>query len=137
MGLIVFQTKPTSRVLRQFAGAWLIFFLALAANQIWRRGHVPVGSALGVAALIGVVGLIKPNSVRWLFIAASAAAFPIGWVVSQGALLIMFYGVVTPMAFFWRMRGRDTLQLRAKPDQSSFWIHREEEPTPERYLKQF
>ena len=137
MGLIVFQTKPTPRVLRQFAGAWLVFFLALAANQIWRRGHLPAGIALAVVALIGIVGLIKPSSVRLLFIATSAAAFPIGWLVSQIALLIMFYGVVTPMAFFWRMRGRDTLQLRAKPDQSSFWIHREEEPKPERYLKQF
>jgi hypothetical protein len=96
-----------------------------------------VGIALGIVALIGIIGLIKPNSLRWLFIAASATAFPIGWVVSQVALVIMFYGVMTPMAFLFRMRGRDALQLRAKPDQSSFWIHREEEPKPERYLKQF
>ena len=137
MGLIVFQTKPTARVLRQFAGAWLIFFLMLAANQIWRRGHVTAGVVLAILAPIGIVGLVKPNSVRWLFIATSAVAFPIGWVVSQVALLIMFYGVVTPMAFFLRLRGRDTLQLRKKPDQSSFWSLREEEPKPERYLKQF
>ena len=137
MGLIVFQTKPTARVLRQFAAAWLVFFLLLGANQIWRRGHVHFGIALIVVALIGIIGLIKPKSMRLLFIAASAAAFPIGWVVSQIALLIMFYGVVTPMAFFLRMRGRDMLQLRAKPDQSSFWINREKEPPPERYLKQF
>jgi hypothetical protein len=137
MGLIVFQTKPTARVLRQFAGAWLIFFLVLAANQIWRRGHSSAGIALAIVALIGIVGLVKPNLMRWLFIAASAAAFPIGWVVSHVALLIMFYGVVTPMAFFFRMRRRDTLQLRAKAEQASFWIDREEEPKPERYLKQF
>lgn len=137
MGLVVFSTKPTARVLRQFAAAWLVFFLLLAANQIWRRGHVPAGVALAIAASIGIIGLIKPNSVRLLFIAASAAAFPIGWLVSHVALIIMFYGVVTPVAFFWRMRGRDVLQLRAKPDQGSFWIHREEPPAPERYLKQF
>ncbi|HEX4262868.1 MAG TPA: hypothetical protein VH597_00905 [Verrucomicrobiae bacterium] len=137
MGLIVFQTKPTARVLRQFAAAWLIFFLLQGANQIWRRGHVHAGIALGIVAVIGIVGLIKPSAVRLLFIAASAAAFPIGWVVSQVALVIMFYGVVTPMALWFRMRGRDTLQLRAKPDQSSFWVSREKEPAPERYLKQF
>jgi hypothetical protein len=137
MGLITFQTKPTARVLRQFAAAWLVFFFLLGANQIWRRGHVPAGIALAIVALIGIVGLIKPSSVRLLFIGASAAAFPIGWVVSQVALLSMFYGVVTPMAIFWRARGRNTLQLRAKPEQSSFWIKREEQPTPERYLKQF
>jgi len=137
MGLIVYQTKPTARVLRQFAGAWLVFFLALAANQIWRRGHPHAGIILAVVALIGIVCLIKPNSLRWLFVAASAAAFPIGWVVSQIALLIMFYIVVTPMAFFLRLRGRDMLQLRARPNQSSFWEHRDKEPNPEQYLKQF
>jgi hypothetical protein len=86
---------------------------------------------------MGIVGLIKPSSMRLLFIAASAAAFPIGWVVSHIALMIMFYGVVTPMALFWRIRRRDVLQLRAKPGQSSFWVSREEQPAPERYLKQF
>ena len=137
MGLFQLQTKPTARVLRQFAAAWLIFFLLAGANQIWRRGHVSLGCVLGSVALVGIVGLIKPNAVRWLFVGASVVAFPIGWVVSQVALVIMFYGVITPMAFFWRMRGRDVLQLRVKKDQSTFWVAREEEPAPERYLKQF
>ena len=137
MGSFPFPTKPTTRVLRQFAGAWLVCFLLLAANQIWRRGHVPAGCGLGIAALVGIVGLIKPNVVRLLFLTASVVAFPIGWVVSFVMLAVMFYGVVTPVAFFWRLRGRDLLQLRAKKDQSSFWIPRGAEPPPERYLKQF
>jgi hypothetical protein len=132
-----FQLKPTTRVLRQFASAWLVFFLLLAANQIWRRGHVSAGCLLAVVALIGIVGMIKPYALRWLFIAASAVAFPIGWAVSLVMLAIMFYGVVTPVALFWRWRGRDVLQLRNGKKQSSFWIPREEQPAAERYLKQF
>lgn len=137
MGLFQLQTKPTTRMLRQFAAAWLIFFLLLAANQIWRRGHVSLGYALGVVALIGIIGLIKPNAVRLLFIAASVAAFPIGWLVSHVALIVMFFGILTPMAIFWRIRRRDLLQLKPKKDQTSFWIVRDEQPAPERYLKQF
>jgi hypothetical protein len=129
--------KPTSRVLRQFAAAWLVFFLLLGANQIWRRGHISAGITLAVVALIGIAGLIKPNALRPLFIAASIVAFPIGWVVSQIMLAVMFYLVMTPIAFFWRARGRDLLQLRNKPDQSTFWIRRGPQPPPERYLKQF
>jgi hypothetical protein len=137
MGLFPLGTKPTARVLRQFAAAWLIFFLALAANQIWRRGHVSAGLVLGGVALIGIAGLIKPNSLRLLFLAASIAAYPIGWLVSAVALAVMFYVIVTPLAFFWRIRGRDLLQLRAKSGQTSYWIARDAEPPPERYLKQF
>ena len=132
-----FSTRPAPRVLRQFAGAWLVFFLLLAANQIWRRGNIVAGCILGAAALIGIVGLIKPNALRWLFIVASAAAFPIGWVVSLVMLAIMFYGVITPVALFLRLRGRDLLQLRDQKDESSFWIRRDAEPAVERYLKQF
>jgi hypothetical protein len=137
MGLFPFQTKPTARVLRQFAAAWLIFFLLFAANQIWRRGNVHAGLTLGIVALVGIIGLVKPNSLRWLFLGASIAAFPIGWLVSQIVLALMFYGVMTPLGLFWRIRRRDLLQLRAKPGQSSFWISRDAEPAPERYLKQF
>jgi hypothetical protein len=129
--------KPTARVLRQFAAAWLVFFLLLAANQIWRRGHTSAGCVLAAISLIGIIGLIKPNALRWLFLVASAVAFPIGWVVSLVMLAIMFYGVVTPVALFWRLRGRDLLQLRDIKEQSSFWVHRDAQPAAERYLKQF
>ncbi len=135
--MFTIQTKPSIHVLRQFAAAWLVFFLLLAANQIWRRGHIPAGRALAVVALIGIIGLIKPNALRWLYVAASVVAFPIGWVVSQIMLAVLFYVVVTPMGFFWRGRGRDVLQLRPKKQQSTFWITRDTEPPPERYLKQF
>lgn len=137
MSLFSIQTKPTARMLRQFAGAWLVFFLLFAANQIWRRGNVPLGCVLAIVSLVGIVGLIKPNAVKLLFIAASFVAFPIGWVVSQIVLALMFYCVVTPMAWFWRLRGRDVLQLKPKKDQPTFWIERGPEPPPERYLKQF
>jgi hypothetical protein len=129
--------NPSARVLRQFAAAWLVFFLLLAANQIWRRGHTSAGCVLAAISLIGIVGLVKPNALRWLFLTASVVAFPIGWVVSLAMLTIMFYGVVTPVALFWRLRGRDLLQLRDKKEQSSFWVHRDAQPAPERYLKQF
>ena len=137
MGHLLFPTKPTARVLRQFAAAWLTVFLLISANEIWRRGNIPTGLATGVVALAGLAGLIRPNTVRLLFIAASVVAFPIGWLVSQITLALMFYGVVTPVAFLFRATGRDALQLRRKTDQSTFWITRGPEPGPERYLKQF
>jgi hypothetical protein len=133
----LFNTKPSSRVLCQFAAAWLVFFSLLSANEIWRRGNHSAGIALAAVALVGIAGLIKPGSLRLLFIVASAIAFPIGWLVSQLLLAVIFYGVVTPIAFIQRARGRDVLQLRAKPTQSSFWVVRDKKPAPETYFKQF
>jgi hypothetical protein len=129
--------KPTPRVLRQFAAAWLVFFLLLALRQGLVRGDATAGAVLGAIALVGVVGLVKPSLVRGLFIVATLAAFPIGWLVTHAILGVMFYLVLTPVAVVFRLRRRDALRLRRQPDQTSFWRARDRQPEPGRYLKQF
>ena len=52
--------KPTTRALRQFAGAWLIFFLAFGAHQYLARRHPSAGLALtGVAIAVGVLVILS------------------------------------------------------------------------------
>ena len=128
--------KPTPRVLRQFAGAWLALFLTLALRALV-HGHHTASGVFAAVALIGLAGLLKPPAVRWLFIGATVAAFPIGWLVTQLMLAIMFYLVLTPVALVFRWRGRDELRLRSRPAPSSFWVERGEPPKAEKYLKQF
>lgn len=121
--------KPTARVLRQFAAAWLVLFLAVGVHRYLARGQHQVGMAVGVMAVaIGVMGLIKPAAVRWLFVGATVLAFPIGWVVSQIMLAIMFYGIITPLALLFRIQGRDLLTRKRVPNRATFWTPK---PTPE------
>lgn len=124
-------------MLRQFAAAWLVVFLAAALRQALGHGHITVGCVLGGLSLIGLLGVLKPALVRWLFIGATVIAFPIGWVVTQVTLLIMFYLIVTPVAFVFRVCGRDALQLRPRSNESTFWTRRGDPPEARRYLKQF
>src|ERR1041384_125597 len=127
--------NPTSRVLRQFAAAWLVCFLALALKWGLLR-HSTVGWLLAAVSPLGVVGLIAPRVLRWPFIVLTVVAFPIGWVMTQLVLALMFFCVLTPLALVFRWRGRDALQLR-KREQSTFWVTRNEQPSAEKYLKQF
>jgi hypothetical protein len=129
--------KPTPRALRQFAAAWLGLFLLLALRQIFLRHQAVAGAALGAVALVGLAGLLKPAAVRWLFVGATIVSFPIGWLISQVVLGIMFYLVLTPVAMVFKLRGRDALQLRREPERSSCWMTREGASDPGRYLKQF
>ena len=93
--------------------------------------------ALGLVAGLGLVGVIKPGAIRWLFVGATVMVFPIGWVTTQIALALMLYLVLTPVALVFRLRKRDALQLSRRPGQTSFWRTRAEMPKPEQYLKQF
>lgn len=129
--------KPSPRVLRQFAAAWLVFFLAAAAMQLFVRHRTTAAWVLAAIALIGVVGLLMPSAVKWLFVGASVIAFPIGWVVTQVVLAVMFYAVLTPLALLFRWRGRDELYLRRKPERAGFWTTHRSAEDLKRYLKQF
>jgi hypothetical protein len=117
--------NPSAKSLRQFAGAWLVFLGATGAHQWLARGHERRGQALiAVALVIGLPGLVKPVAVRWLFVAALVLTFPIGWAVSQLMLAVMFYLVITPVAVFFRLRGRDPLARKPAPDRASFWTEK-------------
>src|SRR5689334_7256673 len=107
--------KPTNRILRQFAAAWLVVFLAMGLRQVLGHGSPTTGYVLCAVAAVGVLGLVIPRAVRWLFVGATIVAFPIGWVVTLVMLAIMFYLILTPVGWLFRLRGRDLLQLRSEP----------------------
>jgi hypothetical protein len=130
--------KPTAKALRQFAGAWLVFFLALGAHQYLVRKHLAFGlTVMALALVIGLLGLIQPRAVRWLFVGWMVVAFPIGWLLSLLMLSIMFYGLITPVALLFRMRGRDLLGRKRPPPGATFWLPK---PTPQdvrSYFRQY
>jgi hypothetical protein len=130
--------NPSHRVLRQFAGAWLVFFLAWAAYQGLVKSRVPLGIGLAILAVaVGIVGLIRPGAVRWLFVGWMILAFPIGWLISQLTLLLMFFGIITPFALFFRIIGRDPLRRKEPPGTTSYWTVKEQPADPRRYFRQY
>jgi hypothetical protein len=46
-------------------------------------------------------------------------------IVSPLVLGVVFFGLITPIAVFMRIRGRDVLRMRADPKASSYWVPRE------------
>ena len=135
--MIDIDLHPTDRVLRQFAGAWLVVLGILGGNQ-WLRGNTRTGLALLLAAaVIGIAGLLRPTAVRWLFVACTVAAFPIGWVVSQVVLLVLYIGVITPIAVLFKLQGRDRLSRQRKPGQHSYWKPKVTAHDVRRYLRQY
>ncbi len=129
---------PTPKILRQFAGAWLVFFLALGAHQYFAKGHQSLGLALAALAVLGGgAGLAWPAALRWIFVGWLVVAFPIGWLVSQAMLALMFYVVLTPIAVVLRLRGRDSLCRRPAPGQPSFWVPKETPKDVRGYFRQY
>lgn len=129
--------RPTTRILRQFAGLCVLFLVGMAA---WRylRFDEPTAAAilLGFAVAAGGVGLLRPHALRPLFVGWMIVAFPIGWMVSRVLLGIVYYGLFTPLGLLFRLAGRDPLAL-SRASRDSYW---EAKPAPvdvRRYFHQF
>lgn len=133
--------NPRPAILRQFAWfaliglpaiAWLV--LRLAGAFSW--SHWLLLGAVGVAVLqLGafLAGATVPT--RWLFVGLTVVALPIGFVLSQILMAVIFYLVITPIALVFRASGRDVLGRRPAPNQSSFWHDRGPQRSRTSYFK--
>jgi formate-dependent nitrite reductase membrane component NrfD len=132
------RPEPSPRTLRQFAAAWLLFISVFGAQQYFGRGRHSLGLACILAALVfGISGLLKPATVHWLFVTLMFVAFPIGWLISQVMLAVMFYLILTPIALVFRLIGRDVLLRRRAPGRSSFWLPKPRRTDLRSYFRQY
>jgi hypothetical protein len=132
------QFRPDARMLRQFAGLWLACFGGLAVWEGLARGHAAAAVILGIMALaVGLLGLLQPLAVRPIYVGWMVLAFPIGWIVSQAILALMFYGMFTPIGLVFRLIGRDPLHRTRQPELATYWAPKATPTDARRYLKQF
>ena len=129
---------PKSKLLRQFAGLCLVFFLALAALAVWKgQSTLRIGILAALGLGIGGLGLIKPEAIRLVYTGWMIAAFPIGWTLSRVLMGFMFYVVFTPVALVFRLIGRDTLHLKRRAAGTSNWSAKPGTADVNEYFRQF
>jgi hypothetical protein len=127
--------RVDARVLRQFAGFWLVLWSGIALWQL-TAGRTIVATLIGGAAvLVGVAGLARPPLVRPIFSTLNVIARPIGIVMTRVVLAVAYYGLFTPLALVFRAIGRDPLH-RARRATSSYWTARPGNSEPRRYFRQ-
>jgi hypothetical protein len=130
--------SPDRRTLRQFAGLWLGFFLALSAWQGFAHERWVLAAALAALALtVGPAGLLWPRLVRPVFVTWMVLAFPVGWLVTHLVLAALHYGLFTPVGWVFRLCGRDVLALRRPGGRESYWSARPQVTDVRRYFRQF
>jgi len=122
---------------RQFAALCGVALGAAAVRDIWFRGAAGRGEMLAAIALaVVVVGLARPRIIRPLFTAALTLTMPIGAVVSVVLLGIMYYLIFTPLAWLFRIAGRDALLRRRQPDARSYWVAKDQPAGMRSYFRQ-
>ena len=112
---------PRDRQLRQFAVASLIGFGILGVVAWKALGLFPVALVLWtVFTLTFLVGLPFPKAIRPVYAFVMGVTLPIGWLISNLLLRLIYYGVFTPIALLFRVMGRDALELK-RPRTETYW----------------
>ena len=136
MKLVEMNWQPNDRQLRQFAAAAVAVALLIGWN-LSTDNLTPFSSSWAVSGLIAGIGLLKPQTLRWLYVACSLVTMPIGMVVSELVLLSVFCGVFLPMGLFMRVIRRDALRLNLERKSESYWTKKHQPRNAPSYFHQF
>jgi len=102
-----------------FVVLWAV--LAYVFPYLFGRGpDVPILWQIGVA--LAVVGTLLPAVVKPLYYAWMTMAVALGFVMTRVLLTIFFFLVLTPVALFFRLIGRDALHRKLDREAESYWI---------------
>ena len=109
---------------RRFGALFTVVFAALGAWGHYKGWALSTSVAwLAAAAVVAVVTVAAPRLLAPFNLAWFKLGLLMGKVVSPIVLGIIFFVILTPVAFFGRLFSRDELRLKRKPVQS-YWIDR-------------
>ena len=127
--------RPQAKQLKQFA---LAQPLAVGLICWWTSvAWLPALVALSVGILVAIIGWYRPVVLTPLFVIMSLVALPIGWIVGELVLLVVYFGMVTPIALMFRMLGRDALERPIDRSTPSYWRAKPRAQSPKSYLRRW
>lgn len=138
MAIVDINWNPSPKELKVFSLLLIVFF-AIVAGLAWRKGASVETACLiaGGGAVVGIVGVFSPAFIRIVYVVWMTAVFPIGFVVSNVVLAVVFYGVVWPIGILTKLIGRNSLQLGFDRDAKTYWNVRQPTRDPRRYFRQY
>lgn len=110
--------------LRKFALVVGGVFLAIGAFALWREAPwAPI--PLWIGAPLVAVGVVYPRVLRPVYLGWMGLAFVLGTIVTGILLTLFFFLVITPVALFFKLIGRDALHREIDREAESYWIAKE------------
>jgi len=113
--------KPTTKDLRQFGVVIWIGFAILAAIAYWRHHPSVAAWTLIVPGIIGCLAIFAPPMAKPFYWLWMGFGFVLGTIMSRIVLALIYFGLFTPIALFFRLIRRDPLKLRRNERTDSYW----------------
>lgn len=131
--------KSSKQDLKKFGLTIGVALIVLGCFLFWRKKDfciyfLIIGDLFSILAISAPL-LLKPFQKVWM-----SLVLIMGWFATRIILSIIFYLVLTPLAFILRMSGKEFLDLKIDKAKNSYWCHRDDTAKisqKEYYEKQF
>ena len=138
MSLITINKNPPKKDLTTFGLLLPLFTLILSAIFYWRTGSTrPPQYILATGLTLSALYWLIPPLKRYIYLAFTYAAFPIGFVISHLILAFTYYLVITPIGLIMRALGRDPMSRAFDRTAPTYWLPRTQSHDPSTYFRQF
>ena len=144
MKLVEIDWKPSERQLRQFG--WIALVGLPLAGWMFSGRPWPgafsstqaavVGSLAALGVLFAALGAVRPQLLRYPFLILMLVAFPIGLVLSELILVIIYFLLFVPVALVFRLIGRDALERHIDRSAKTYWQAKAQPRDLESYFRQ-
>lgn len=126
--------NPNSSKLRWFG--WIALGLLLFIAWRW-SSNVYVRNVFLLAGIL-TAGLASavPRALKPVYVGLMLITLPIGMIVGEGIMLLVYFGLIFPLSLIFRLVGRDELRLRKEKQAHTFWLDRAA-PKTKNYFRQF
>ena len=140
MAVIDVNWNPSKKELRVFSALLIVFCGIIGGVSHWKSapGTTPIlVDVTFVGAVLGAIGCVAPNLIRIVYVVWMALVLPIGIVVSNVLIGLVFFGVVWPTGAIMRWKRGDAFRLKFDKSANSYWIKRSSPSSQRHYFRQY
>jgi hypothetical protein len=91
-----------------------------------------------IAAVFFFLGIVLPSLLKLFHKGWMTISILMGWLMTRIILIILFYGILTPIGLISRLCGQDFLDKKLNKNAPSYWVLRDKQKVDKKtYQQQF
>ncbi len=105
--------EAKNKELRNFGLIMAAFFgIVLGVlPMLIKKSDIKVWTVIVAVAFL-LPSLTYPKALKWLYQFWMLIGLVLGWIQTRIILSVIYFGLVTPIAYFMRLRGKDILNMK-------------------------
>ncbi len=119
MSLVEINWSPNQKQISQF-GVLCLLILPLL-GWLWRVSSTTIIALFAIASVIAFLAYFRPLMVRPLYVGLILFTAPIGFVVSELAMVLIYFAIFLPISLSFRLVQRDALKLKIDRGATTYW----------------